>query len=79
MTFVLGPNISIDFQRYVYQNVNYEYIYRNREEFVKKYKKKQIIFKKYYLKRYPEQDTDNQIIKKINIKKSINKQIWDNL
>ena len=64
LTFVLGPNISIDFQRYVYQNVNYEYIYRNREEFVKKYKKKkQIIFKKYYLKRYPEQDTDNQIIK----------------
>ena len=71
LTFVLGPNISIDFQRYVYQNVNYEYIYRNREEFVKKYKKKkQIIFKKYYLKRYPEQDTDNQIIKKINIKKN---------
>ncbi len=71
LTFILGPNIQMDFQRYVYQNVNYDYLFKNRYDFVKNYNKKNnIIFKKYFIKRYPEQDEDKKVIKKIKIKKN---------
>ncbi len=71
LTFVLGPNIQKDFQRYVYQNVNYDYLFKNRYDFVKNYNEKNnILFKKYYIKRYPEQDDNKKIIKKIKIKKN---------
>lgn len=68
LTFILGPNMPNDFQRYVYQNVNYKILYKNRSEFVQNYKnKKKIMFKKYYLKRYPQQDNDMIIKNSTNI------------
>lgn len=68
-TFILGPNIQYDFQRYVYQNVDYNKLYQARNDFVKNFKKPdEIMFKKYHILRYPQQDKDNLIKKKLNIK-----------
>lgn len=69
LTFILGPNIQYDFQRYVYQNVDYNKLYQARNDFVKNFKKPdEIMFKKYHILRYPQQDKDNLIKKKLNIK-----------
>ena len=69
VTFVLGPNIANDFQRYVYQNVNYEKLYQNRVLFLKNYNEsKKLIFKKYFEKRYTLQDDEKIIKKKLNIR-----------
>lgn len=70
-TFILGPNIQYDFQRYVYQNVDYNKLYKARNEFVENFNRSnKIIFKKYHIMRYLQQDKDDIIKKKINIKKN---------
>lgn len=68
VTFILGPNILNDFQRYVYQNVNYKKLYQNRLSFLKNFKdSKKLIFKKYFEKRYTLQDDEKIIKKKLSI------------
>ena len=67
-TFILGPNIENDFQRYVYQNVDYDKLYENRLAFIKNFNNsKNLIFKKYFVKRYSNQDSQSTIKKKLNI------------
>ena len=67
-TFILGPNIENDFQRYVYQNVDYDKLYENRLAFIKNFNNsKNLIFKKYFENRYSNQDSQSTIKKKLNI------------